>query len=671
MPDINDWQEVPLSAAHINDWQEIPMQQNFSQRVNSDWNKRGDEAINTTLANPLDAAAIEAKTGLGAGYDYAKEGAKSAWDSLPNAVTGPIGSGAEWLKNDFLNTPEGSFLRYVAPVIGKVAEDQAPTATHIAQVVGDVLPAKLAAEGVANEGVAKFLPKIATTVKNTNPIDFIKNQASGHPNAILPKPLPLDLSVAHSEISTAYGNALKGATPFYDYMNKTAEGKFINAAKMISPVKKMIADIEADPFHEGRTSLPRLRTFVEQVEANPNMPLSDAVSMKQEINSNFNPKRFDQGSKTPYFEFGNILDGKLRQAAKQYPDFGVAKKLADKNWVNNVVDPFTGNTELQKFWKPEDYYNQKSVDNGLREKLPDPTRARAESMLGKITTPVELDAITRPMSQDTAAAFRKAKFEDITNGAGSNRLQSAGKTVASAFNLAPLDTAKNALKTITGPDFTRAEIALMKATKLPSPVLNQEYAKQLDILKNLSNSSPKLLTWQKPLGYQEIPPSSASSEMMGGNQTSPKIASPQQVKINEVGRQRATDLGMYPKNGVGENIAPAQAVASQGQSPLLRQYGNAPLLGNENIPPPIYPAGNPNAFSNAAHIQSEKAAQAQSLADMAKAGPLLDASRQITPEQVQDIFKNRMDVGNITGNAPQNSAIAEALLSAFKNGNGQ
>lgn len=334
--------------------------QNFSQRVNSDWNKRGDEAVNTIPENPLDAAAIEAKTGLGAGYDVAKEGVKSAWDTLPNAVTSPIGSGAEFLKNDFLKTPEGSLLSMAAPIAMQGAEKFAPTATHVAEVVGDVLPAS-----PITKGAIKALPDIGAAVKNTNPINFIKNEASGNPNAIIPKPLPFDSNAAHSEISSSYGNALKGATPFYDYMNKTAEGKFIDASSMVNPVKKMISDIEADPFHEGRTSLPRLRSFAEQAETNPNMPLSDAVSMKQEINTNFNPKRFSQGNKTPYFQFGNILDGKLRQAAMDYPDFGVAKKLADKNWINNVVDPFTDNTELQKFWKPEDYYNQKSVDSVL------------------------------------------------------------------------------------------------------------------------------------------------------------------------------------------------------------------------------------------------------------------------------------------------------------------
>jgi len=587
------------------------------------------------------------------------------WHNLGNPEPGyTYGSLLPLKKNNA--TGEVS-LTSVGPVARGIGDLYQSAENQSTETTPDSINAMLALSAVPAAG--RFAAtKVGERIADKTGLPNFLSTEAGTPIGASPTFNP---AAAHSEISGAYGAALKGANPFYDYMNKTAEGKFIDASGMVSPVKKMISDIEADPFHEGRTSLPRLRAFVEQAEANPNMPLSDAVSMKQEINTNFNPKRFNQGSKTPYFEFGNVLDGKLRQAAMDYPEFGVAKKLADKNWVNNVVDPFTGNTELQKFWKPEDYYNQKSVDSGLRDQLPDPTKARAESMLSKISTPVELDAVTRPMSDDTATAFRQAKFNDITNGAGATRLQSAGKTVANIFNVVPIDAAKTALQTISGPQYTRAEIALMKATKLPSPALNPEYAKQLQALKSLQNSSLKLLTWQKPLGYQEIPAASPPSEIMGGNQVSPQIATPSQISSNEAGRQRAANLGMYPINGVGENVAPAHAAASQGQSALLRQYGSAKMMGNENIPPPIYPSGNPNVFSNMAHMQANKEHEARMLADMAKAAPQLDASRQVTPEQVQDIFTNRQQVGNITGNAPQNPAIAEALLAAFKNGGGQ
>lgn len=515
------------------------------------------------------------------------------------------------------------------------------------------------AQGVAEKMAAKTAPRMGFWGSN-----------SSDP-MLAPKP-KFNPASAHGEISSGYGAALNGASPFYSYMDKTAQGKYIDGKDMLPSVKSMITDIEADPFHEGRTALPRLRSFAAQIEENPNIPLSDAVGMKQEINSNFNPKRFTQGSKTPYFEFGGLLDSKLKDAATAYPDFGQAKQLADQYWVNNVAKPFTENGVLQKFWKPEDYYAQKSIDRGISDGLPDATRQRAANMAGAIKDPVELDAVTRPMSPDTSDLFRKAVYDNVTNGTGGGRLQSAGKTIYNLANFAPADAAKTALKTLSGPDFSQAQKTLLAATKQPSPSLNMDYGRQLGELMANPPTTPPLLTYQPetPMGYQPIPEPSPPSEMLGGYNTAPKPATQQEMLAAEMGRQNRADMGMYPKDGVGENLAPAQAAASQGQSPMLAQYGEAKMMGNENLPPPIESPTNPGALGNAEYANAQKLAEAQKMADIMQGNKVLDASQAITPEQVQDIFNNRLAVGNITGNQPTNTAIQDALLSAFRR-NGQ
>lgn len=558
-------------------------------------------------------------------------------------------------------TGERSFTS-VGPVVRGLGDLLDMAANRSIEMTPDGVSGMLGLAGAT--GVAgAAAEKIAT---NTAPrMGFWGNNSS---DPMLPPRPTFNPAAAHGEISSGYGAALNGASPFYSYMDKTAQGKYIDGGGMLPSVKSMIADIEADPFHEGRAALSRLRALADQIEKNPNIPLSDAVGMKQEINTNFNPKRFTQGSKTPYFEFGELLDSKLKDAATQYPDFGKAKQLADQYWVNNVTKPFTENSVLQKFWKPDDYYAKKSVDRGISDGLPDATRQRAANMAGAIEDPVELDAVTKPMSPETSDLFRKAVYKNVTNGSGGNRLESAGKTVYNLANFAPADAAKSAFKTLAGPEFTQAQKELLAATKLPSPSLNKDYAKQLGELMAKPPETPLMLTYQPetPMGYQSIPEPSAPIEMLGGYNVLPKPATQQEMLAAEMGRQNRADMGMYPKGGSGENIAPAQAAAAQGQSPMLAQYGEAKMMGNENLPPPMEPPANPGALGNAEIANAQRLAGAKKMADIMQGNKALDAAKQITPEQVQDIFNNRLAVGGITGNQPTNTAIQDALLSAFR-----
>ena len=243
-------------------------------------------------------------------------------------------------------------------------------------------------------------------------------------------PAPVyDPILTHSAISDAYGAAKAGTRPYYNLMKDIGAGETADASDLKPALDSMIADIQNTPFHEATSELPYLKQQAAKIGDDGTMPLNDMVKLKQNLNSNFNPKRFAQGSDTPYSAVGDIVDTSLDDAATRIPEFGEAKSLADKNWLNTVKSPFEDNTVLKKIWKPEDYYAKKSVDSGMLENLPDPTVQRASGMLKNVKTPVQLDAIRRVLPPDLADTFSQAKIQDVIQNEGAGRLASAGKAI--------------------------------------------------------------------------------------------------------------------------------------------------------------------------------------------------------------------------------------------------
>lgn len=324
---------------------------------------------------------------------------------------------------------------------------------------------------VATEGYVGKKPEMDIGVL----ADLLKSNSTGSPDT-LPTQLPASSfkpQEYQGAINKTYEQAKASRKPFYDYMKESANGQTIDVSPAIGPTEKIIAEIKSDPFHSARPALSKLEDFVETHKENPSMHLADAVEMKQDINSFFNAKKFDQGSKSPYFQVGNVLDSQIDAAAKANPVFGKAKALADENHVNNYALPFTQNKLLETAWKPQDYYAAKSMENGPANYLPDETARRGSEIIGNIKDPFQLDAVTRVLPDEMAEALRQAVLKNTKSGGGSYRLEQLGNMIGT-----PLSSPKYLFKAIKGQTYNDAQKALISAAKKPSPRLNTEQLAQ-------------------------------------------------------------------------------------------------------------------------------------------------------------------------------------------------
>jgi len=167
----------------------IPKQDSgFLSRLSNDASANGDvgvAAMNNPNLNPLGRAATEAYTGLDTGLDIGKEAAKSAWNALPFGITSPVENAGKFIGNRFAQNPTGAELIREAKAggqkIGELAQEY-PNTAAVLHVAGDVAPV---AGGVIN--AAKTIPDVAEAIGKSNPIDFLKNTASGGVD-VLPTP---------------------------------------------------------------------------------------------------------------------------------------------------------------------------------------------------------------------------------------------------------------------------------------------------------------------------------------------------------------------------------------------------------------------------------------------------------------------------------------------------
>lgn len=440
-------------------------------------------------------------------------------------------------------------------------------------------PVTMAGSLLAPLGATKYAPEIAAA--GSGLLDRIKNSAlvrdessSNGPilatvgkikSGIVGPDINYDPHAAHASISDTYGSAKKQASQYYDFMRSLAEGKEVPSSGIKTSLDGIIDDISSDPLHEARSQLPYLKNLSQQLGESSIMSLPDAVKLKQNLNANFNPKRFSQGSDTPYQILGSSVDNSLNKAAKLYPDFGEAKSLADKNWLNTVKSPFEDNKILQQFWKPEDYYAKRSVDNGMLEELPDPTKQRAETMLTKIKTPTQLNAVRRVLSDEHANNLSQAKIQEITKGAGTSRTQAAGKT---AYNLITghLPSALRSGADIINPGYTDIQKSLLNAAKQDAPRLSTKYAEPFqDLQERVANPPP--LPPQPQLALPDIA-NTTERPLIGGRSKAPRPATDEEWQ-NIIDSDRKNQ-----EMGLPLDVRQAQ------QALLIRQYEEANPANN-------------------------------------------------------------------------------------------
>ena len=644
-----------------------------------------DNASALDKINSADAEFLAGQKSLPrATLDIMGAGGKAMGDLAMNAI-GSVGREMPWHNLDGTKTNATELVQN----LGKAAVQSQPGQWEmrglqalakeypdIAGVVGDV--ANIAGATPVAEAGGQLAGKVIEDLPSAGAA--VVAAPGAVKNAFVKKSVDYDPVATHSAISDAYGAAKKGAKPYYDLMNQIGSGEVADASDLKPSLDAMIADIQNSPFHEASSELPYLRKQAAKISDDGIMPLNDMVKLKQSLNSNFNPKRFAQGSDTPYAAVSQLVDSSLNDAALRIPDFGEAKNLADKNWLNTVKSPFEDNKILQKFWKPEDYYAKRSVDSGMLEELPDPTLQRANTMLDKVSTPVELNAIRRTLPEKLADTFGKAKIQNITQGEGIGRLSSAGQAIKGALDLTPsgiANTGRNLMNVIS-PRYSPADLEIINAAKSPSPALSTKYQVPFEELKNkvAAPATPLLqlpppATITPPPSYYEpkgLPyyahPNNPDIAVSSAGEASPMTINEQNAA--DVSRARANNLGLT------SDVRTAQANKGTGKLPEPLQLPYYP----ENRGWITDSSGQTRMMTADEQASSEAARQRAydlGLVPNVKTNPLpagavkpsISANHAVAPASKSVIPVDPTDALDYTGKVPRKAAVLDPSKSAF------
>lgn len=420
--------------------------------------------------------------------------AQTVADAMGSMNVGPMGGMGNWI---------GDKLLAAKNAVSGVADDVKDLESYNPDLEKDLSAfgenAQLAGNIAQIQGARKSISAVTQPAADS----FAASRAA----QIAARPAPYDAIAAHSAISDSYGAAKAGVKPYYNLMQDIGVGETADASELNPALDSMIADIQNTPFHEATSELSYLKQQAAKIGEDGNMPLNDMVKLKQNLNSNFNPKRFAQGTDTPYAKVGSLVDDSLADAGKRIPEFADAKSLADKQWLNTVKSPFEDNKVLQQFWKPEDYYAKKSVENGMLEELPDATQQRAGKMLSKIATPVDLNAVRRVLPSDISDSLSQAKIDDVKT--GNSKIGQVGKAAWNAGNMQFSSAGKNLMNAVKT-QFSPQEKALINAAKAPAPTLSTKYAKPFQQLKASVQQMKDSAGEMQPMNYPKYPTSNYS-----------------------------------------------------------------------------------------------------------------------------------------------------------------
>lgn len=475
---------------------EQPQEKGYLTRVGEAMSKNANEGANlitNASDNPLiNALRVGSKAANIVSAPVAEAGV-SAFRSLPQSVqdftgnvaqgaVGSVNQGTQYIADKFNKTllkqsidklsSDYPKLSATAREAGNQAIRGVTSAANIGLTIAGGKTAQPTIEKVA-EGVNKLetasqaLPSLLGDVKTGTPIKA--------------KPVynPIDI---HTSIGNQYDVAKQLSSQSYNFLEKLGEGKVLPASDLVNPLKSMIDDISATPLHEGTPALPKLRDALEKLQSSSEIPLNDLVSLKQDINTYFNQKRFTQGSKTPYTQFGSKVDNLLKKAGNEYPEFGWAKTIADEQWLNTVEKPYQNNPVLAKFWKPEDYYNIKAFNEGKLQYLPEETAQRANKLIDKISSAEELQALSRGLPEEQS---KKLYEEVIKNLKSRGRVRELSNVLRNAPNFTPSGIARNlrGIANVIKPEIDNNVSSILKTAKQAPEQINNNYPAMMEEIK--------------------------------------------------------------------------------------------------------------------------------------------------------------------------------------------
>jgi len=504
----------PAIAANANDgWVDDPVAgakpsfaSEMSSDVSNDWQDEKN-ALGNWAANKISAPSLALQT-MGNVVNPIWQGAGNIAKEIPgyDAASSAINNGAQNFA-DYLDT-KPQFR--AAGDAGMSAENSLenslsdfakahPELAGDAQAMMKVLPLESAVGDAAN--IAKTGLKAASDNAAATAAEIAAKKAA----------TTYDPIANQNAISAGYDTAKKKSNSYFNLMSDIASGETADATGVKPYLDSIISDIKNTPFHEATPELSYLQAQSAKIGDGTTMPLNDMVRLKQSINQNFNPKRFANGTDTPYSALGSIVDKSLNNAAERIPEFGEAKSLADKNWLNNIKIPYE-NDVLQKFWTPDDYFSKKGVDSGMAKALDPATQQRAVNMAKNISDPIEMDAISQVLPDNLADNFKKEVINNATQGAGASRIKSAAK----AAYLLPAGYISSGLNNLMGVfrSYSPETQALIDSAKASTPTLKTTLTKEYDKpFQNLKASMQQMKDSASEMQPQQYGPTTQAQEL--------------------------------------------------------------------------------------------------------------------------------------------------------------
>ena len=257
-------------------------------------------------------------------------------------------------------------------------------------------------------------------------------------------PTQHDPMTAMKAISDGYFNAIDKANTLYDFPKALGEGRSVKAPQVKNYLDTIIDDVANSPApHEARAQVGTLQRIADKLPDDGTVPVNDLLDLRKFTNRFFDPARMTDRAST-YGKFNSVIDSGLATAKQEVPNFEKALDIADDYWRNGVSQPYNKNKVLQKMWSPSDAHNLKMVDEGYLDEPADLTKQRADNMVNNVKDVHGYNAVRRTLPDDVGASFDQAVLKNIAP----NRVAAFLKTVKSATNLNPLDTALNVKDTV-------------------------------------------------------------------------------------------------------------------------------------------------------------------------------------------------------------------------------
>jgi hypothetical protein len=462
----------------------------------------------------------------------------------------------------------------------------------------------------------------------------------------------------HRKIYDAYKNTKDTAQTLYGTRDAMAAQMPVDSNKVIEPLSSIATDISNSLNLNEQRALPKIKTLLDKADNN-NLNVSDIIDLQKTINANFDSSRYTTAIDNPFNQLRNTTSSIIDTAKQENPLFGQAHDLADNYYVNRVV-PFE-NPVLDKFFKPQDYWNYKSLESGKLNELPLDTQQRAAALTQNIKTPQDYTAIRRllPNSAPEAEAFDNQVKNNLGN-SSVDSLKNALYNTATFLSNPVIKTAKIAgnVGRAIYPNITPEDTAIKSLLKSPPQWTDEDYLHSHNNIVR-QNIQPTPLALPNYTNAQDI--GGGRYEVNSTNNT-PTY----QARFDELIQQNAVNLAkleaerqaqgantVLPKNVTPEDFAArigAPVIDRSFTAPMGQHYVNPDLEGSE-----LY-----NVVNNA--INRVKNADNRSLTQKLQDQLLQD------PKTQKALEVKSMPQSTINDVEPELRAHMEGVIQELKNG---